>query len=392
METKKQDWKMVKLGEVLKQDKASAVSIDPSKNYEMVGVYSFGRGLFHKESQLGLNTSYKVFYQLKENHVVLSQLFGWEGALALSSKEFEGKFVSNQFPTFLADETKAARDFIGFFLKRKKVWEMLFERGTGMGSRRRMLNPESLLGLEIPLPPLAEQQRIAGHLAALKGKIDAVRRLREEQVREVNRLTFDVLDQFFVEGEEKTIGQICEKPQYGYTASADFQNIGVRFVRITDIQNGQVQWDSVPYCQCEKPDNYLLKENDILFARTGGTIGKSFLVKAVPEDSVFASYLIRLRVKEKVLPEFLYLFFQSKSYWQQITDSKTGTGQPNLNGSKLSEIVLKVPDLQTQRHIVAEVQAFQTKMEQLKAAQAGQLAGLEGLFPGVLERAFRGEW
>ncbi len=80
----KQGWEMVKLGKVLKQDKASAVSIDPSKNYEMVGVYSFGRGLFHKESQLGMNTSYKVFYHLKEKHIILSQLFGWEGALALS--------------------------------------------------------------------------------------------------------------------------------------------------------------------------------------------------------------------------------------------------------------------------------------------------------------------
>lgn len=118
----KNGWKIVRLGEVLKQDKASAVSIEPSQNYEMVGVYSFGRGLFHKESQLGMNTSYKVFYCLKENHIVLSQLFGWEGALALSSKEFEGKFVSYQFPTFLTDETKADRGFIGFFLKRKKVW------------------------------------------------------------------------------------------------------------------------------------------------------------------------------------------------------------------------------------------------------------------------------
>jgi len=58
----------------------------------------------------------------------------------------------------------------------------------------------------------------------------------------------------------------------------------------------------------------------------------------------------------------------------------------------LAEIVLKVPNLSEQRRIITEIQAFQSKMVALKAAQAGQLAALEGLFPGVLEKAFRGEW
>ena len=108
-------WKVVKLEEILSQDQNSAVKVKPTKIYNMVGVYSFGNGLFIKNSIEGFNTSYKKFYRLKEDHIVLSQLFGWEGAIALSNKKFVGKFVSSQFPTFLINKEKAELFFVSYF-------------------------------------------------------------------------------------------------------------------------------------------------------------------------------------------------------------------------------------------------------------------------------------
>jgi len=388
----KQYWEKVKLNKVLKQYRIT-VWIDDTKQYNQLtnskhsGIKARG---YKAGSEIGRKRQFIVDLN-KYPHTILytRQTIQQDEAIGLCPHEVNGCVVTENMPLFAVEN--ADPNFIEFYFKTDIFLKQLHSTAA-IGTSQQSILEDTFLNFEIPLPPLSEQQRIAGRLAALKGKIDAVRALRGEQVREVERVTFDVLDNFFVAGEEKTIGQVCEKPQYGYTASADFQNGNVRFVRITDIQNGQVQWQSVPYCQCENPTNYLLKEDDILFARTGGTIGKSFLVKSVPEAAVFASYLIRLRVKEKVLPEYLYLFFQSKSYWQQITNSKSGTGQPNLNGSKLAEIVLKVPAIPEQRRIVSEIKAFQTKMEALKSAQAEQLSALEGLFPGLLEQAFRGEW
>src|SRR5436309_1559405 len=84
---------------------------------------------------------------------------------------------------------------------------------------------------------------------------------------------------------------------YGHTESASYEPIGPQFLRITDIQNGQVDWDNVPFCRIDKADlpKYRLTTGDIVFARTGATTGKSFLVVDPPE-AVFASYLIRLRL------------------------------------------------------------------------------------------------
>jgi type I restriction enzyme S subunit len=136
------------------------------------------------------------------------------------------------------------------------------------------------------------------------------------------------------------IGDLCEHPQYGFTASAALEPIGPKFVRITDLQDGKIDWASVPFCRCEEPKKFALYENDLLFARTGATTGKTYLVRA-PQPAVFASYLIRLRPKPNVEVGYLYSFFQSDNYWSQISEEKEGSAQPNVNAEKL--VALKIP-------------------------------------------------
>lgn len=135
--------------------------------------------------------------------------------------------------------------------------------------------------------------------------------------------------------------------QYGYTASAKTGG-NFRLLRITDITEGKVDWESVPYCDCDKPTNYLLKQDDILVARTGGTTGKSFIVKEVPSNVVFASYLIRLRMKNENNPEFVSAYLNSYTYWSQLVELKRGAAQPNVNAEKLKKIVIPncSPDIQ----------------------------------------------
>jgi type I restriction enzyme, S subunit len=136
------------------------------------------------------------------------------------------------------------------------------------------------------------------------------------------------------------VSDLSERPQYGFTASARLEPSGPKFVRITDLQDGKIDWNSVPYCACEAPDNYRLSNNDILFARTGATTGKTYLVRD-PQFAVFASYLIRLRPKPNVISGYLHSFFQSENYWAQVSEGKEGSAQPNVNGEKLA--ALKIP-------------------------------------------------
>lgn len=157
--------------------------------------------------------------------------------------------------------------------------------------------------------------------------------------------------------------------QYGFTESATFIAVGPKFLRITDIQDGNVDWGAVPYCICNEVEKFKLSQGDIVFARTGATTGKSYLIENCPE-AVFASYLIRVRVKDCVYPKYVYYFFQSEAYWSQVRSGITGSTQGGLNATKLSELVLPLPDLQTQKQIAQILEDADQARQQRKAANA----------------------
>ena len=121
-------------------------------------------------------------------------------------------------------------------------------------------------------------------------------------------------------------GDLSQSIQYGYNAPAQ-ESGRIKMVRISDIQGGKVLWDSVPYCEIKEDDisTYLLGTNDILFARTGGTVGKSYLVKEVPEKAIYAGYLIRTRYSSFLCPEYLKYFMESQLYWKQLQNGTIAT-------------------------------------------------------------------
>lgn len=167
------------------------------------------------------------------------------------------------------------------------------------------------------------------------------------------------------------LGNIALQIQYGYTASADPSATEIRMLRITDIQNNRVDWPSVPGCQIEssEAEKYLLIPNDILIARTGGTIGKSFIVPDAPVKSVFASYLIRVTPPRSMSARYLKTCLESPLYWTQLRAMSAGTGQPNVNGQALGRLEIPLPPLGEQKRIVAKVDELMALCDRLEAQQ-----------------------
>lgn len=151
-------------------------------------------------------------------------------------------------------------------------------------------------------------------------------------------------------------GNISESIQYGYNAPAK-DNGRIKMVRISDIQNNAIFWDTVPFCEIEESDirTYLLQANDILFARTGGTVGKSYLVQEIPEEAIYAGYLIRTRYSQRLCPQYLKYFMESELYWSQLRNGTIATAQPNCNGKTLGKMLLPIPPLPEQYRIVEKV-------------------------------------
>src|SRR5262249_2162722 len=144
----------------------------------------------------------------------------------------------------------------------------------------------------------------------------------------------------FLKWPEVKLEELATSVDYGLTASAIAEDYGPKFLRITDIQDGFVNWETVPYCRCDENDSkrFGLASGDIVFARTGATTGKSYLIRECPDNSVFASYLIRVRPKPSIDSGYLFHFFQTQEYWRQVAKYSTGTAQAGVNASKLKDL------------------------------------------------------
>ena len=187
----------------------------------------------------------------------------------------------------------------------------------------------------------------------------------------------------------KTLAEVSAI-SYGYTESASSDAIGPRFLRITDIQNDCVDWKHVPYCKIASAElpKYRLATGDIVFARTGATTGKSFLVEN-PPDAIFASYLIRLRLLDKRLsPEFVSLFFQTADYWQAIKDGSSGSAQGGFNASKLGALSIPVPPLPEQKRIVAILDDALEGIATAKANAEKNLQNARAIFEMQMQLVF----
>lgn len=184
-------------------------------------------------------------------------------------------------------------------------------------------------------------------------------------------------------------GNLSYSIQYGVNAGAKNQG-KIKMVRISDIQDNSIIWENVPYCDIS--DNllskYVLNENDILFARTGGTVGKSVIVSDMPKDVpyVFAGYLIRSNYNERINCKFLKFFMESPLYWKQLRDETIGSAQPNCNGQKLSNMILPFPPIEEQQRIVDKIEELFAKLDEIKPIEE-ELQILKSKFPEDMKRA-----
>ncbi len=257
------------------------------------------------------------------------------------------------------------------------VREYAIGQMTGTSGRQRV-STDALAELDVPLPPFPEQRAIAHVLGTLDDRIEVNRRMSatlEQIARALFKSWFidfdpvrakmagrdtglprDIADLFpgrLVDSElgeipegwkVRTLGDLCHKPQYGFTASAQDEPVGPRFLRITDInKESWVSWSRVPYCRAsdEEFSKYRLNRGDVLIARMADP-GHGVVVEEDLE-AVFASYLIRFRPIASGTGRFLQYWLRSDAYWHLVRGRATGTTRRSLNAKVLSRFPIVAP-------------------------------------------------
>jgi len=230
----------------------------------------------------------------------------------------------------------------------------------------------------------------------------------QEEIKKQIRNTLILIHLFEKYNSPVRLEKLIEGTQYGYNASA-LQSGKNKFLRISDIHESKVNWETVPFCNCDDEETYLLKNEDILIARTGGTTGKSFKIDFAPAHAIYAGYLIRIRAKATVNPDYIYLFLHSFAYWSQIINLNERNFRPKANAENLKSLILPNCDKNIQDEAVLLAKGEQLKgYEELNAkiekalAEYGksqkiqllltdQLTQMENLNQAILQEAVQGK-
>jgi type I restriction enzyme S subunit len=267
-----------------------------------------------------------------------------------------------------------------------------------------ILNKSNFGKFKIDVPSLPEQRRIARVLSTAQTAIEQQSRL----IVLTQELKRSLMHKLFTEGlrgerQKMTeigpvpeswgvvaLGSVSQKPQYGYTATAQ-ETGSAKFLRITDIRGFGVDWVGVPFCECPADliEKYKLEKDDLVFARIGATTGKSFVVKDLAEtETVFASYLIRVRPnRDRLDSQFLGYFCQTEGYWKQVDSQKGSNLKGGINASVLRRLSVPLPEIGVQEEIAATISKLDDKINLTQE----RVLLLEELFRTLLHQLMTGQ-
>jgi len=285
--------------------------------------------------------------------------------------------ISQDITGVILDQEKALPTYIFWYFNNNENRLKTLIQGTSINGLLR----EDLEAFVVALPPFSEQRRIAEILTIVDDAIEKTTQIIDKTkefkkglmqrllTRGIGHKKFKktAVGQIPVEWEIKRLSDLCiGKPEYGANKPAiDKTDHLPRYIRITDItEDGKLlasTWQSI---ETEFARDYMLKEGDLLFARSGATVGKSYLYRKEDGACAFAGYLIRFKPNKPIFsPDFLFHFTHSYMYYNWVKGMLRAGAQPNINAKEYSHMKVPSPPIKEQKRIVAILNSIDDQIE-----------------------------
>jgi type I restriction enzyme S subunit len=361
-------------------------------------------------------------YSIKKGDIIFSRV-GSVDRRALVRDAEEGWLFSGRCLRVRPDPDKLDSIFLSYLMGLPAFKEYI--RNIAVGATMPSINTKILSDILICYPPLRTQNAIARILGSLDDKIELNRQMNEtleamaraifqswfvdfdpvrakaegRQPAGMNAETAALFPDGFEEagGREvprgwmiKEIRDETSEIQYGLTQSASVDEIGPKFLRITDIQGGKINWDHVPYCavSSEEFEKYRINIGDIFVARTGASTGENIFIIEAPA-SVFASYLVRFKFKVPEMARVIGEFMRTESYFDFVSNAIGGSAQPNASAQVLASAQFVFPTREI-AEAFAKVVASMDKMRAINEQQSRMLAQIrDALLPKLMSGEIR---
>ena len=287
-----------------------------------------------------------------------------DGKMPVAMFEEDEAIMSPAYPMFeVIDKTVLMPQYLMMWFSRSE-----FDREASyyaVGGVRGSLTWEDFCNMKLPIPSITRQREIVAEYETLINRI----RLNNQMIQHLEATAQALYHKTFVDGIDKenlpegwrmgTLGEVCDT-QYGYTETATTEMVGPKFLRITDIVGNSIKWRDVPYCHISDKDfvKYKLELGDIVVSRTGANIGWAKQIKGVIPNSVFASFLIRLKVKESHLKWLIGHLVESPDFKSFVSANQQGSAQPQANANILVKYPLLIPNKDSTRQYNKQMQSL----------------------------------
>lgn len=387
------------------------VSIFKDENYAlMVKTQDFANG-FTKS----------LTYTDKHGYDFLSKSTLHGGELILSNIGSVGKVFRVPYfdrPMTLASNSVMVKcynsrdyDLMYYFLLSPIGFEELKSITTGTAVPK--FNKTDLKTIPLPVPPLAEQQRIVDRIESLFAKLDEAKEKAQAVVDSFETRKAAILHKAFTgeltakwreehgvrmeSWEKKRLSDVVTEFKYGTSEKSDYNNKGIPVLRIPNIGDNGIDLSDIKYLNHRNVDSESqIHEGDILIIRSNGSrdlVGKAVLVPELGCEYAYASFLIRAKPNHSIInAHYLTIFLNSTdARGQMFRRAKSSAGINNINTKELGAISLTVPSLPEQDEIVHIINEMMDKDQQSKEAAEAVLDQIDLMKKSILARAFRGE-
>ena len=398
-------WPTVRLGEVLTRSTES-IELQPTETYRQITIKLWGKGVVLRGILTGAEIAAPRQMVARRGQFILSRIDARNGALGVVPADLDGAVVSNDFPVFDLAVDRLLPAYLGWLSKTAAFVEECQKASEGTTNRVR-LQEATFLARKIPLPPLAEQQRIVARIEALVTQIKEARGLRNDGDAQVEALIWSTISRIDEEQRSKhslinlegfaskTKGALRSGPFGSALLHSEFVAEGVPAIGIQDVQQNRFELTRKWNITAEKAKElrrYIIKSGDILIT-VMGTLGRTCVVPDAVSLMVSTKHIWTVTLdRERCEPRWIsYWLNFSRIVREELLGQGTGTAIPGLNGEKIRAVSFPNIPLTEQRRIVAELDALQAEVDALKRLQAESAAELDALLPAILDRAFKGE-
>lgn len=386
-------WRTAPLGEVAELD-IDRVRVEADGSYEISGVLIAGRGLFRRETIKGAQTTYPTLHRLRAGQLVYRKLTAWEGPITVVPPEFEGTFVSSEFPTFTLNKAQILPEYLRLVCQRPGFHEEMRLRSTGTAERRNRLKPADLLEIEIELPPVPEQARILLVVGALDEGLAAYRREEEAACA----LLVAAREAILGDLSERRLGDLLERIEAGKSPKAldrapQGGEQGVLKVSAIRPAEFRVAETKVIFDASIFPGHARVRAGDLLLSRanTRQLVGATCLVPTEPGELYLSDKTLRLVPHEAELDRRYAVYaLAARSTREQIELGASGTSDSmkNISQAVILNLDIPVPETTEEQTVIAD------KLDRLAKAfhDARRLrTRLEGVREAALESLLTGE-